>query len=116
MNRWDLSKIYSGFDKDDYKQAVKNYIEGMDNLDKLLADKNSQEKDFSQWLAEYIELSNKVGALEESLNAYAYSSYSTDTTNSVYLNNLSNGKLCPVSKENLVPGFFISCSLLEFCL
>ncbi|MBR5867609.1 MAG: peptidase M3, partial [Spirochaetaceae bacterium] len=89
MNRWDLSKIYSGFDKDDYKQAVKNYIEGMDNLDKLLADKNSQEKDFSQWLAEYIELSNKVGALEESLNAYAYSSYSTDTTSSVYLNNLS---------------------------
>ena len=89
MNRWDLSKIYSGFDKDDYKQAVKNYIEGMDNLDKLLADKNSQEKAFSQWLAEYIELSNKVGALEESLNAYAYSSYSTDTTNSVYLNNLS---------------------------
>lgn len=87
--RWDLTSIYSGFDKDDYKQAIEKYTVSMDKMDDLLADKTAQDTDFSQWLAKYLELSNKLGALEESLNAYAYSSYSTDTTNTVFLNNLS---------------------------
>lgn len=61
----------------------------MDELDKRLADVTAQQSDFSRWLADYLVKSNKTGALEESLNAFAYAMYSTDTTNSEYLNNVS---------------------------
>ncbi len=87
--RWDLGGIFSGFDGADYQQALKDYAAGMDDLDKRLADEVAQRSDFSRWLADYLAASNKTGALEESLDAYAYASYSTDTTNSEYLNNLS---------------------------
>lgn len=87
--KWDLSQIFSGFDGADYQQALADYTAGMDDLDKRLADEAAQQSDFPRWLASYLTAANTVGALEESLNAYAYSSYSTDTTNSEYLNNLS---------------------------
>ena len=78
--RWDLSSIFSDFNGADYKQALVEYAEGMNDLDKRLADEAARKADFCQWLADYLVTSNRVGALEESLNAYAYSSYSTDTT------------------------------------
>lgn len=86
---WDLTQIFSGFDGADYQQALADYTAGMNDLDKRLADEAAQQSDFSRWLADYLVASNKTGALEESLNAFAYSCYSTDTTNSEYLNNLS---------------------------
>ena len=86
---WDLSQIFSGFDGTDYQQALADYTAGMDDLDKRLADVSAQQSDFSRWLADYLVKSNKTGALEESLNAFAYAMYSTDTTNSEYLNNVS---------------------------
>lgn len=86
---WDLSQIFSGFDGTDYQQALADYTAGMDELDKRLADVTAQQSDFSRWLADYLVKSNKTGALEESLNAFAYAMYSTDTTNSEYLNNVS---------------------------
>lgn len=87
--RWDLSQIFSGFDGTDYQQALAEYAAGMNDLDRRLQDVSAQQADFGCWLADYLVASNKIGALEESLNAFAYSSYSTDTTNSEYLNNLS---------------------------
>ena len=81
--RWDLSSIFSDFDGADYKQALVEYAEGKNALDKRLADEAACKADFCQWLADYLVASNRIGALEESLNAYAYSSYSTDTTNTV---------------------------------
>jgi oligoendopeptidase F len=87
--RWDLTSIFSCFDGADYQQALVEYAEGMNDLDKRLADEAARKADFGQWLADYLVASNRIGALEESLNAYAYSSYSTDTTNTDYLNNLS---------------------------
>lgn len=87
--RWDLTSVFSCFDGADYQQALVEYAEGMNDLDKRLADEAGRKADFGQWLADYLVASNRIGALEESLNAYAYSSYSTDTTNTDYLNNLS---------------------------
>ena len=87
--RWDLTSIFSCFDGADYQQALVEYAEGMNDLDKRLADEAGRKVNFCQWLADYLVASNRIGALEESLNAYAYSSYSTDTTNTDYLNNLS---------------------------
>ena len=87
--RWDLTSIFSCFDGADYQQALVEYAEGMNDLDKRLADEAGRKVNFCQWFADYLVASNRIGALEESLNAYAYSSYSTDTTNTDYLNNLS---------------------------
>lgn len=87
--RWNLSSIYSGFNGTDYKQAVTGYITGMDKLESLLDNESAQKQDFWAWLAHYLVVSNKNGALEESLNAYAYASYSTDTTNPEYVNQVA---------------------------
>ena len=100
--RWDLSSIFSSFDGNDYKDALIEYTSGMDSLDKRLKDEKGQMNDFCQWLADYLAASNKVGALEESLNAYAYTAYSTDTTNTDYLNNLS--KLEEMSLQSKAQG------------
>lgn len=100
--RWDLSSIFSSFDGNDYKNALIEYTSGMDSLDKRLKDEKGQMNDFCQWLADYLAASNKVGALEESLNAYAYTAYSTDTTNTDYLNNLS--KLEEMSLQSKAQG------------
>ena len=100
--RWDLSSIFSSFDGNDYKDALIEYTSGMDSLDKRLKDEKGQMNDFCQWLADYLTASNKVGALEESLNAYAYTAYSTDTTNTDYLNNLS--KLEEMSLQSKAQG------------
>lgn len=100
--RWDLSSIFSSFDGSDYKDALTEYTNGMDALDAKLKDVSSQKNNFCQWLADYLTASNKVGALEESLNAYAYTAYSTDTTNTDYLNNLS--KLEEMSLQSKAQG------------
>lgn len=100
--RWDLSSIFSSFDGCDYRDALTEYTTGMNALDAKLKDKEGQKNNFCQWLADYLTASNKVGALEESLNAYAYTAYSTDTTNTDYLNNLS--KLEEMSLQSKVQG------------
>lgn len=87
--RWDLSEIFSNFDGEDYKQAVVDYSTSMTEIDRILQDSGAQKSDFSSWLADFLVKFNQVGALEETLNAFAYATYSTDTTNSDYLNNLS---------------------------
>lgn len=90
--RWNLSSIFKSFDSEDYKKALNDYISNMDKLDVLLKKAESMDflaDDFAKWLSEFIILSNETGALEESLNAFAYATYSTDTTNSLFLNNLS---------------------------
>lgn len=110
--RWDLTSIFSCFDGADYQQALVEYAEGMNDLDKRLADEAARKADFGQWLADYLVASNRIGALEESLNAYAYSSYSTDTTNTDYLNNLS--KLEEMALQSNAQGLVFQGILTEY--
>lgn len=110
--RWDLTSIFSCFDGADYQQALVEYAEGMNDLDKRLADEAGRKADFGQWLADYLVASNRIGALEESLNAYAYSSYSTDTTNTDYLNNLS--KLEEMALQSNAQGLVFQGILTEY--
>lgn len=110
--RWDLTSIFSCFDGVDYQQALVEYAEGMNDLDKRLADEAGRKADFGQWLADYLVASNRIGALEESLNAYAYSSYSTDTTNTDYLNNLS--KLEEMALQSNAQGLVFQGILTEY--
>ena len=93
--RWDLSSIYPGIDSDEYRQALKDYQSAMDDVSSLLDTADSLTKtandsfDFATWLSKYLECKNKVHALARTLHAFAYILYSTDTTNTAFLNNIT---------------------------
>ncbi len=92
---WNLDSLYSGIDSDKYKEAVGDYSHLMDKTDELLqkvenqTDKNAGNFDFASWLDEFLTVDSKCSELEGTLNGYAYIIYSTDTTNTAYLNNIS---------------------------
>ncbi len=93
--RWNLDSIYPSLDSPEYKKALEDYKKGMDELDSLfdsakkLYAESSDNFDFALWLSTYLPVADRVGALEESLAAYAYLIYSVDTTNKKYLDNMS---------------------------
>ncbi|MBQ7158914.1 MAG: M3 family oligoendopeptidase [Treponema sp.] len=93
--RWNLDSIFASIEAPEYKQAVADYAAGMDTLENLLDTakdftRNQNDNfDFPAWLAAYLEAENKVDELAGTLNAYAYVIYSVDTTNTDYLNNIS---------------------------
>lgn len=93
--RWDLSSIYPGIESAEYGQALKDYESSMDDVTSLLDTADSLTKtandsfDFATWLSKYLECKNKVHALARTLHAFAYILYSTDTTNTAYLNNIT---------------------------
>ena len=93
--RWNLDSIFSGLDSDEYKKALADFESSMDSLDSLLetANKFTREAndhfDFAKWLSQYLLAENESLILARTLNAYAYVIYSTDTTSSAYLNNIS---------------------------
>ena len=86
--RWDLSSIYKSFEGDDFKgdMALINSLKA--ELNELLAS-NLFSTDFPQWVAAFIEKSNKLQSISGSLYAYVYSAYSVDTTNSQLINQIS---------------------------
>ena len=89
--RWNLDSIFSSLDSAEYKTALSNYQTAIKNVGDVLneADAFSSEKDFLPWLAKFLENQNKLLILARTLNAYAYIVYSTDTTNTKSLNNIS---------------------------
>lgn len=89
--RWNLDSIFSSLDSVEYKKALEDYKSKIKCLDALLktADNFSCGKDFAQWLRDYLENQNEMLALSRTINAYSYIVYSTDTTNTNALNNIS---------------------------
>ncbi|MCR4823079.1 MAG: peptidase M3, partial [Treponema sp.] len=93
--RWNLDSIFPSIESAEYKAALKDFSEGMKNLESLLeSGKNfiinaGENFDFPVWLKGFLEADEKVSVLCSSLNAYAYIIYSVDTTNTAYLNNIS---------------------------
>jgi oligoendopeptidase F len=93
--RWNLDSIFSSIKSTEYKSALSDFEKGMENLESLLGSagnfiKNANENfDFPTWLKGFLEADEKVSALCGTLNAYAYIIYSVDTTNTDYLNNIT---------------------------
>lgn len=93
--RWNLDSIFPSIESPEYKSALADFTAGMENLENLLESagsfiKNASENfDFPVWLKGFLEADDKVSALCSSLNAYAYIIYSVDTTNTAYLNNIT---------------------------
>lgn len=97
---WSMDSIWSSIESTEYKNSFDEYIAGMDALDGLLSDSTGIENDFNGWMNDFLKLANKTGALEESIAAYAYSVYSTDTTNKKFLDNLSLIEELEIRSEN----------------
>ncbi|MBQ5570588.1 MAG: M3 family oligoendopeptidase [Treponema sp.] len=93
--RWNLDSIYSSLQSKEYSAALEEFKAQIENMEGLLktADRFTRESnenfDFAAWLAAYLKNYNELIANERTLAAYAYIIYSTDTTSTQYLNNLS---------------------------
>lgn len=89
--RWNLDSIFPGLNSVEYKNALTSYSSIIKSMANLLSDADSvlTQENFSSWLAKYLESQNKLLELSKTLNAFAYIVYSTDTTNTDALNNIS---------------------------
>ena len=83
---WSMQQIWKSFSDSEYKKS----IEKLQLLIKQISYhvKNPIE-DFNQFLKIYLSMDNELGSLSESLYAYSYSIYATDTTNTDSLNNMA---------------------------
>lgn len=83
---WNMQQIWKSFSDSEYK----NSIEKLQLLIKQISyHVKNQIKDFNQFLKIYLSMDNELGSLSESLYAYSYSIYATDTTNTDSLNNMA---------------------------
>lgn len=93
--RWNLDSLFSSIDSSEYKSALAEFTSGMENLESLLESARTfitqanEHFDFPVWLKGFLEADEKVSSLCGTLNAYAYIIYSVDTTNTAYLNNIT---------------------------
>ena len=85
---WSLESIYPSIESKEHQEAKSNLKNGLSELASLVATKPSRE-DFPSWLNSYLEKYNKTISLFQSMYAYAHAIYSCDTTNTAFLNNLS---------------------------
>lgn len=83
---WNMQQIWKSFSDSEYK----NSIEKLQQLIKQISyHVKNPIKDFNQFLKIYLSMDNELGSLSESLYAYSYSIYATDTTNTDSLNNMA---------------------------
>lgn len=86
--QWNLSTIYSSVTGSDYKKALCDLEQNFENLQNQLNLPQKTEK-FATWLQETLDSFNKCDGLFYSLLSYATAAYTTDTTNSIFLNAVS---------------------------
>ncbi|MCR5217944.1 M3 family oligoendopeptidase [Treponema sp.] len=93
--QWNLDSIFSSIESPEYKKALEEFESLKNNCQEFLetADRFTREAnsnfDFALWLKTYLETEDKLTRSILTLNAYAYIIYSTDTTNTALINNLS---------------------------
>ncbi|MBQ8678804.1 MAG: M3 family oligoendopeptidase [Treponema sp.] len=92
---WNLDSLFSSIDSPEYKNALAEFTAGMENLESLLESARTfitqanEHFDFPVWLKGFLEADEAVSSLGGTLNAYAYIIYSVDTTNTAFLNNIT---------------------------
>ena len=83
---WNLKNLWDSFSGTDYQNSIKELNELISQITCLL---KQQVTKFNEFLISYLEIDNQIGSLFESLYAYSYSVYSTNTTNTESLNNMA---------------------------
>ena len=101
--RWNLDSIFPGLDSAEYKKALDDYRAVIAKMNSILneAPDFSSDADFLPWLANYLENQNELLTLSRTINAFAYIVYSTDTTNTQSLNNISTVDKISLDVEQL---------------
>ena len=84
--QWDLTKIWQSFSCTVYQNSLTELKNLLQQIEHHL---QFSLNDFNFFLKTYLDLDNQIGSLFESLYAYSYSVYATDTTNSESLNNMA---------------------------
>ena len=93
---WNLDSIFPSIECEEYKAALSENNSLFENAEQLAetAENFTREQngnfDFPLWLKTFLENYEKLTASIMTLGAYAYVIYSTDTTNTSYLNNLDS--------------------------
>ncbi len=92
--RWSLDAIYPGLESREYADDIEKYTTAVNKAGRLLDafSKSQPDIDFPAWLSNFIETREEIIYLLRTLNAYSYIIYSTDTTNTAYLNNIARVK------------------------
>ncbi len=90
---WSLDSLYKDLQCSEYKkdfETLNNLIAEMNKMFDSIKTKNqANDFDFNSFLNDYIKKENELVYLAKTINAYAYIIYSTDTTNTQYMNNLN---------------------------
>ncbi len=87
---WDLQTLYKNLECEEYKNDIEEYkslIEQLNN--ELTAAASFDNNSFNTFLKTTLSKIEKLEYLSKTLEAFAYIIYSTDTTNTKYLNNIS---------------------------
>lgn len=101
--RWNLGSLFSSIESPEYLAALEEYKTGMEKLDNLV--KTAGRFNFSFWLKGYLDAEEHVLELAGTLGAYAYIIYSVDTTNTAYLNNISQIEDLSLRMQKIDMGF-----------
>lgn len=88
--RWNLDSIYPNLQSEEYKKDLTELTQLIDSLDgKLIAVEKFSDNQVIDFIKTFISEYNKLSELSKTIGAYAYIIYSTDTTNTEYMNNLN---------------------------
>ncbi len=79
LPQWDLAGIYASFDSDAFRGDRDELSAGAENIVRLLAEPPRLPAEEPAWLERFISLYNGFADLFETMYAYAYMTYSTNT-------------------------------------
>ena len=97
LPKWNLDSIYPDISSAAYKNAVEEFKNKIAELAKINSTcktnnfnkPNSADFDVVKYFGDFFKTESDVAPLANTLSAYSYSVYSTDTTNKDYLGNLN---------------------------
>ncbi|MBR5933358.1 MAG: M3 family oligoendopeptidase [Treponema sp.] len=101
LPKWNLDSIYPDINSSAFTDAVKNFEEQIEQLLKI----NLNDGDALQSIADFFKVDETTAPLANTLAAYSYSVYSTDTTNKDYLDNLNKIESLITEYENQLNTF-----------
>ncbi len=78
---WSLEEVFPGFDSLEYRQAKEEVRTSLETMRRFLLESSPPEggADFSDWLCELLDKLNRLEMLADTLSAYAYARFSTET-------------------------------------
>jgi len=89
---WSLDEVFPGFESDEYKRTKGEVRTSLETMKGRLMECVAPEPDadFSDWLLGFLESLNRLETLADTLSAYAYARFCTETKNSEVLAELNS--------------------------